>query len=594
MIKRYVFLFAFLLCQVCLIETVTARSFIIDKFDVAAEVKIDGTVDFTETITYDFNGEFNGVTKSIDYASCGEFKNYSVSELDDDGEIKYTQAETASPNTFTISYQNDLANLKVFKPSSSTRRTFVFRYTLTKCLGKYPDIAELNRKLIGNNYDVPIRHFTGRITFEANAESNMLKIFAHGPLTGESGIENGSVWLDIKNLPVNTFIEARALFPPEYIKNYAETSDKQMLNEIMEYEGKLADSANAIRAQAKKVIYIRFFISIVLYSTLIFTLVILWIKNRPYVTDFDGEYYRELPADYTPSEMSVLFKSLGSKDIIATLLDLTRRKMITIEPCGETKGLIKKQQDYVISLLDNQNATAHEQTLLNWFIGDIGNKTQVKMSEIKKYSERHSKRFVDNYKTWQDTVELAAETHNFFEENNSKLFSIIISITCAVLSFVFVHSVLIIAFSIIICVYALTIKRRSSNAQDEYKKWLAFKKFLKDFSNMNHAEIGSIVLWEHYLVYAVSLGVAKDVINQLPKVFSSEELHSNNLTLLPMYCSYPNSMMHFDNINASFKNAITSANAIANSQNSSRTGSGGGFSGGSSGGSGGRGGGGAF
>ena len=126
--------------------------------------------------------------------------------------------------------------------------------------------------------------------------------------------------------------------------------------------------------------------------------------------------------------------------------------------------------------------------------------------------------------------------------------------------------------------------------------WMAFKQFLQHFSNMQEAEIPSLVIWEHYLVYATSLGVADEVIDQLPKVFSEQELTNPDLTYMGGYRSFSN----FYIMNQAFSNTMTRVNSavstaqIAASQKSSGSGFGGGFSGGSSGGGGGGGGGGAF
>ena len=126
--------------------------------------------------------------------------------------------------------------------------------------------------------------------------------------------------------------------------------------------------------------------------------------------------------------------------------------------------------------------------------------------------------------------------------------------------------------------------------------WQAFKNFLRDFSRLDKAEIPSIVIWEHYLVYAVSLGVAKEVIKQLPLVFTDADLHDTSLTFMYGY-SYANFRTFtdvFDRTVNSVDSAISHAVTVANSTNSSSSGGGGGFSGGSSGGGGGGGGGGAF
>ena len=52
-------------------------------------------------------------------------------------------------------------------------------------------------------------------------------------------------------------------------------------------------------------------------------------------------------------------------------------------------------------------------------------------------------------------------------------------------------------------------QRRSQPANEDLTKWQAFRKFLLHFSDMQRHEIPSLIIWEHYLVYAVSLGVAK-------------------------------------------------------------------------------------
>ena len=113
---------------------------------------------------------------------------------------------------------------------------------------------------------------------------------------------------------------------------------------------------------------------------------------------------------------------------------------------------------------------------------------------------------------------------------------------------------------------------------------------------MDKAEIPSIAIWEHYLVYAISLGVAKEVIEQLPQVFSEAELMDPSLTYMRGYSSLNNLMLMNTMITSttnSISNAISTAD-IASSPDSSGSGMGGGFSGGSSGGGGGGGGGGAF
>ena len=54
--------------------------------------------------------------------------------------------------------------------------------------------------------------------------------------------------------------------------------------------------------------------------------------SRDLKPEFQGDYYRELPGDYTPAVMTYLLTkgNTDSKDIMATIMDLVRKKKITI------------------------------------------------------------------------------------------------------------------------------------------------------------------------------------------------------------------------------------------------------------------------
>ena len=108
---------------------------------------------------------------------------------------------------------------------------------------------------------------------------------------------------------------------------------------------------------------------------------------------FEGKYYRELPGDYTPAEMSVLmsFGRVNTRDIMATLMDLARKKQLVISQNKINKKSIFSSKEiiqYIITL--NEKAPTitlkkHEEFLISWFIVKIGNGNCVSLDEIKDY-----------------------------------------------------------------------------------------------------------------------------------------------------------------------------------------------------------------
>jgi len=99
---------------------------------------------------------------------------------------------------------------------------------------------------------------------------------------------------------------------------------------------------------------------------------------------------------------------------------------------------------------------------------------------------------------------------------------------------------------------------------------------------MKDYEIPSIAVWEHYLVYAISLGVAEKVISRLKVVLTNQDISFRNSTYLYTMTDRNgnlNSSM-FKSFNKTFSSAFVSAST-------SSTGGGGGFSSGGGGGGGG-------
>jgi len=137
-------------------------------------------------------------------------------------------------------------------------------------------------------------------------------------------------------------------------------------------------------------------------------------------------------------------------------------------------------------------------------------------------------------------------------------------------------------------VYVKTIKKRSVSGNELFTKWMAFKNFLLDFSNMDDYPIPGIIVWEHYLVYATVFKIADKVSSQLSVKLPAEEFESQDSTY--MRTSHYRRGLYYNslvsNVHTSFSIAkMNSASTIVSANVSkfgSSGGSGGGFGGGSS------------
>lgn len=560
--------------------------------------------------------------------------------VEQDQELReFQQSQRQGENVYELDQEGNLVKLKVYEPSSNEEKTFIYEYILVNVAERYNDIGVFNRKVIDSNWQVPIGNIYITIIIPEGANKEELKVFAHGPLTGVSKIVDEKTFaFEVPEVMPGTFVETLVIFPPQLIPQAKRVYDETKLPSILENEQKLAEEANRERERAreemrrleelerKRLEREARLKSIRDKIWPVFTIILLagvysWIAfiskySRDAKPEFQGDYYRELPGDYTPAVMTYLLTKgrIDSKDIMATIMDLVRKKKITINRIQREKGLVfkKTEEVYEISKIDGaelNNLYPHESFLISWFIDKLGDGRSLILDDLKDMLKKRSRaiEFHEDYEDFQSLVREQGEAQGFFTKNDLSgsgkyvLIALALLVAGAAIAvllkaasgvFMFILGIVILITMLIV----YNIKKRTRYGIEQTAKWKAFKRFLLHFSNMDKAEIPSIVIWEHYLVYAISLGVAKEVIEQLPQVFSEAELMDPSLTYMGGYNSLSNLMLMNSMITSttnSISNAISTAD-IASSPDSSGSGMGGGFSGGSSGGGGGGGGGGAF
>ncbi|MEW8956017.1 DUF2207 domain-containing protein [Clostridium sp.] len=616
--RKNTLIISLILLFICFIPGVWAygdsKDYKVSQYNMSIDIKENGDAYVEEDITYDFKGDFNGVLRNIDRDRTDGVNNIKI--FVGDREIK----------DYETKEEGSVLQLKIYEKSKSEQKTFTYRYVLKNVAEKYNDIATFNRKVIDKGWDVPLENININITIPEGAAKEDLKVFAHGPLNGASSIiDNRTFNFTVPFVNKGEVVETFILFPKDLIKYSTRTYNEDKLNEFLEMEKGFAEEANKLRERERariereeKLKNTRNKLSPLFFSGIAAgVLILLYMFKRfggELEPEFKGEYYRDLPGDYTPAVMSYLVhdRSTNPEDIMATLMDLVRKKKIKIVKIDEEdkKGKIKSK--YKIEKIESANLDRlypHERFIIKWFIDHLGDGESIILDNIKKKVKKKSaaERFNRDYDTFKNLVKEAGESKNFFERNRvtgSGIFyalGVLITIAFGILAIILKSIVsgiaAILGIIIILSIAGLSnAKKKSRYGVEEDAKWRAFKKFLRHFSNMDKADIPSIVIWEHYLVYAISLGVAEEVIEKLPKIFREEEFNDPSLTYMGyhnnFYTYYMISSMISDTTDIVDK-AIDSA-AVATSQDSSSSGFGGGFSGGSSGGGGGGGGGGAF
>lgn len=484
--------------------------------------------------------------------------------------------------------------------------TFTYKYTIEGVITQYNDISEFNWVMLDyqpfkfNNIRINITLPNGDYNIE-HADT-----FFHGTaMASREFIANNKILITADDLVSDEQIEVRLLLDNQLFANVDEINkvDINAREDILAFEEEQTRSAN-IRYIVGNVIAILLY---VIYILIMFVIAfICYIKHdKEYKADFYNEYYRELPASYPPSVMGYLYKfgEINDDDLTATLLDLIRRKYLILDTNGSSNE--DKNPNYIILLnKDKQqdDLTESEKYLIKWFIDEIGDREKVTSQELSSFCKDYNKasKYQQCSNTWYKLVKEEAKKYNFFEKDNFKfkgkyigfgvlftvVFSIafmgIFSITRYPVSYGFIMGVYFFMFALI--VYVSSVNRRTIQGNEDFVRWKAFKKFLGDFASFEDYPVPSLIIWEHYLVYATSFGIADKVSEQLKLKFNLEQIYSTETTFM-VYFGVEHRISRFHRTIYGMRmmsNATIASTRVQRSGGSFGGRSGGGFSGGSS------------
>lgn len=599
-----------LVLSLLLFTTIFGRTvYEIERLDIVANIERDGSLEVEERVIYDI-GKINGILYNIDALGYGKFTDLQIF-YEDDGEFKQARNNTApSEGNFTVSVDDGLYKIKLYAPSQNERKEFIFRYNLTRGVTVYRDIAQLNRKMVGKEWQNSIGNISVTVNLPENVKKDDIYAFGHGPLTGNIEILDGkSVRYTLNDYRPGEFLEVNLLFPKNILTSFNPLlmKNKSALKEILDMEGKLAKEANDARKRAIIGFYLGRVVLVLAVAWWLFLVVFIYLKNskRYKVENEYGEYFRELPDDYSPSIAGTLVsRNLypSGRELFAMLLDLVRKGHLKLEEGEKTTTLILQESGKPLS--------EEEKFILNWYIRELGDGEKIVLESVEALIKGRggAKEFNRNYERWRTIVYSDMLEKNLKMDKRDK-FSTSLGIFTGIAYFigggmlvVYFQSeffILMILLGFILLPYTFSRKRASLEKEKAISRWEAFKKFLVDYSNLEEAKLASIELWEHYFVYAVALGVAEKVAKGYSKIMSKKGEESTiiggrgyrNNSFMNMYL-YSHAFRSMER-NTSFV-AQRAMESVARSSRSSARGRGGGFSGGSSGGGGGRSGGGAF
>lgn len=310
---------------------------------------------------------------------------------------------------------------------------------------------------------------------------------------------------------------------------------------------------------------------------------------------FNGLYYRDFPGNYNPYVIEYLMKKkITNLSLSATILNLVAKKIIKLEEIPEDK----KNARLILINEDNEVLTESEKTVLDILFKLAGRNNECTLEELKLYgkTEYKAQQLQKKIRLFKKESKEEAEKNEFFKTKVSTIIIKIAIIAVYIFSLIMIGNVFknainglnilkyILGISLITFLFYVIVnkdKNRSKKGKEEFSKWLAHKRFLKDFSKFDEKDLPEIALWEKYLVTATILGCA-DKVQKRMKLYINNNTNANDYVVDYILLNNAINNNIISVVNRSVNSSISTARSTISASSSGSSSSGGGFGGGSS------------
>ncbi len=495
------------------------RSFEIVSLETDAVVAADGSMSVTELVTYRFEGgPFRQGSRT--------FASDEVDRIQD-----FTAEEDGQPLTVVPPPESDINGYQWEFPTeaSDSTHTYTLRYRVPDAVTLGSDVGELYWQFVGNDHP-GIGSVAVRITvpgsFDAAAEDNtpdtdatVLRAWAHGPSNGRVDLTADSVVLAVDDVPGGRFVEARVAIPAGAFTGAATSGSR--LPTILAEERAFIAERESDRDQRDAGT------GLSLIATLLGALALGGVWRR-YGREPDvpaiGEYWRE-PLDDPPAVVLATLDRGGiapGKGMASTLIDLAQRGHLTIsEHVEEQWGPDERTHVFTRRTRVGDPPAPFERHLLDYVFADADTVSSTDIEERAKEDQPAAKEFLDE---WKELVGAAYSAKGYGDPGGVRqrwwwLAGIVAVLAAAGAVALVLGSpvglVPLIATVPLIIVGVLLLRNRSMAGAEATAKAKGLERFLEDFSHLKDAPAGHLILWERYLVYAVTLGVSRELLNGL-------------------------------------------------------------------------------
>ncbi len=516
----------------------------------------DGSLSVTERITFEFDGAFTGAYREIPLRAGEELVDVTVSEGGDvfDPGGCTDLGCSSPPGTFGVRDLGGRIRIVWHYRAADERRTFTIAYRMLGLAKAADDVVDVNLKVWGEDWDSGLDRITASFSYPGSAEPEEVRVWGH-PASVEGSTSLGddgvSPTLRASGIPAHQFVEMRVVVPRRVLDSVegATVVRGDLLGEILAEEERFAESADR-RRRAVQILVVLAAVAAFLPATIAVAFIYRRYGREPKVA-YDREYEQEPPSDDPPAVVEGLLSqgAVDERGFTATVFDLVRRGVMDAEPVSVDRSTWMGMRtetitDLQLSLVDTSlPMEPHEWSVVEVMRRVLSDGPQP-LNEFRDRIRDDAAANASTYKEFRSQSVEAVESRGLLDRSGLQalvvggLLIVVLFAALGGLAWWLVGPQLdgSILFPLLIAGAVLNVLifggfaavrkgwvRRTRGGALLAERWEAFRRYLRDFSRLEEAPAISLELWDRFLVYAIALGVAEEVL-EAARLRAPEEL----------------------------------------------------------------------
>ncbi|WP_138429285.1 DUF2207 domain-containing protein [Fodinibius saliphilus] len=491
-----------------------SKEYEIPHIESVVTINSDGTVQITEHLTYEFDGDFSWAEYELPRRGFTDITDIRISE----NGHHYINENSGAPGSFSVDKNDKSIILKWFYDAEDEQRTFTISYTLKGALTVGPEWAQFFWNFLSDDRDKSTDQLIAKILLPQKTTLDSLYVWSRGPkdqLVLQKS--TGSYKATATDVDDNDFAKVRTVFPTKLLNNsLVEITDQeftlsQAQQEEQRYQQKLIK-------QRKQDAYLD-----ALWEKLIYLFIVLSIGSSYY---FYNRYGKRHSTSHLPSAETIVIpgrlrpatvgwllhgRNISSSLLMSTVLDLARSGYFKLQEEDPEDGFLSDNKPtFSISRTGKTLDTTvkkWEEQLVNFIEERIRKDDKRKLHTIFKGSNSTVSSWFNN---WEKSFKTYCTNKGWIDQEsytglywNLSIQSLLMGLSVAALIFTGPEALASLVITFLAFIFSFAIVRRTPKGEEVYKRWKNYEKGLKNAKDHN---ISSEKLDKHF-IYALAFGL---------------------------------------------------------------------------------------